>query len=360
MLLAVAFLIYLLRNTIDAGRPIGRDLATIPGVVALAAAIYLVVHRTLQFVLTLALDAYPSGLLTVPEQDKNPLGGPVSYVYNLLRVYGGDRSLYSIGIPLLGILIAFALFGLAIRIRDLRAPRVRRLLAASLAAATLLLSLVIVFFIGGYLSMRWLMGVPIALAGLPLLAVDGAPKAYRWLMALLVAGCIFQFVQSTNHLFGSSHIVLQDDRRIAAAMIERLNVLESELEAADEPSYLEVVGIPRRQANEFSPRVEQFGLSFFDIDQGSAFRVLGFLRTVGFERLGEAPTERRIELIEIARGLPAWPDLGSMRIFRDTVLVKFDDYTENQRRTICLDEEYRGPRPDEEFCKTDEGEPILP
>jgi nitrate reductase NapE component len=351
IVLTLVFIVHLLTAALRAGRPIGRELVGAPAVVGFSAALYLVINRIIQLVLSLALDAYPSGLLISPNHGGNYLGVVVSYAHNLLRIYGGSKAMYSISMPLLALLVAFASVGLGIRIGRLDSPRARKLLAASLVATIFLLPLVSLAFMGGFITMRWLVGVPITLAALLVLAMDGTPSAYRAILSLVTVLCVFQFMQSMNHLFASSHIVMEGDRLLASALVERVQAAESQSGSVAGPRYLELVGIPHVPASELTPQIAHMGLSFFDIDHGSSHRVLGFLRTLGFEGLEEAPVERRIELIETANGMPAWPDLNSISIQGDTVLVKFADYTEIQKSVLCNDVDVGGPQPESGFCE---------
>jgi hypothetical protein len=99
--------------------------------------------------------------------------------------------------------------------------------------------------------------------------------------------------------------------------------------------YMEVVGYLERPPTELIPKAETFGASFFQIDQGSSMRLGYFLQTLGFPELEPLPLERRVQMIETANAMPAWPEKGSIAIVGDTLLIKFGPYSDTQRLAIC-------------------------
>ena len=93
------------------------------------------------------------------------------------------------------------------------------------------------------------------------------------------------------------------------------------------------------------PKIDTFGASFFEWDQGSAGRIVLFLRTLGyFNHVEPMPVQERGQQFETARAMPAWPAPGSVKVNGNAVIVKFGEYSSIQKRGICETTRQR------EFC----------
>lgn len=206
---------------------------------------------------------------------------------------------------------------------------------ALFAFMLLLLPFISGFLMYGIMSLRFLIALPVTLAGLTMLGTGDNPKIMKLILFLLAGLCVFKFTVSTNHLFAASHLALQADRLTASRLILRIEDAISESENRDELKYMEIVGYLNRPATELIPKAETFGASFFEIDQGSSMRVLFFLQTLGYDGVRPLPLEKRVQMIEIADAMPIWPAKESITIVGDTILVKFGPYSDLQKSMIC-------------------------
>jgi hypothetical protein len=167
-----------------------------------------------------------------------------------------------------------------------------------------------------------------------MLGMEGNPKLYRTIVVFTVTFCLLQFITSTNHLFASSHLALQEDRLLAAQLIDEIAEAKEDAHA-ENVQYLEVVGYVSRPSTELIPKLETFGSSFFEWNGGNVGRIVLFMKTIGYSDLSFLPLERKQEMIKTAELMPRWPEKGSVKVQGDTVLVKFDSYSYAQRMEIC-------------------------
>jgi hypothetical protein len=159
--------------------------------------------------------------------------------------------------------------------------------------------------------------------------------------------CIFQFTVSTNRLFGASHLALQADRLVAVRLMEKID--EAKVESGiQDPVYFEVIGKLASDNTEAIPKRSTVGLSFFELPIIGQPRIASFLEISGYQTLQALPLSRLAEFVVRANAMPVWPAEGSVRIVRDTVLIKFGDYPTAYKQEIC-DYQSKVTLP-EDFC----------
>jgi hypothetical protein len=249
-------------------------------------------------------------------------------------VYTGADSVYGMRIDLFGVLLGVGALGVAANILRSRLSILGKVILAFLALALMLIPFISALATRGLLHIRSLIALPMALSGLLALSLLGTPRPYKLLVGFLTAVCTFQFIVSSNLLFSSSRISLEADRLLAAEIIGRIDSAKSEA-GASEVKYLEIIGYFERPETPITPKIETFGTSFFEWDQGNIYRIVYFLKLIGYHDLQAMPPDRRGELIQIGRAMPTWPDTGSIVVLADSVLLKFGPYSYTQVRYIC-------------------------
>jgi len=266
--------------------------------------------------------------------------------FDMVRdVYGGSRTIYATEVHVFGVVIALSFFGLVVTVMRSTLKTSARLLVFLLAVIVLLLPFVVGLFTKGSIPIRFMVALPVVISGVTVLGMRAQSRNFRLLMGLSVLWCVFQFIVSINYLNSSSHLALQADRLLASHVISRIEDARAAA-GVQELKYLEVVGYRERPASLLMPKSDTFGASFFEWDQGHAWRIIFFLRTLGYYNSVEAlPVERRSRLFAAASAMPAWPAAGSVKIEGDAVIVKFGDYSSLQKQEICA--ATRNP----EFCK---------
>lgn len=333
--LVCLFLVSALAAAVRDGTGAGRRLLPLVAVIPPAIILYAAGQGLAMAVSGLTRLEYIGQFIDPGHLARHPLGVLRPIAATMGAVYLGADALYRTPLPLLPVLLAASLLGLAAGRPGSRRSRPPRL-ALGLAAAVLLgVPFAPGLLTRGYLAMRWMVAVPVVIAGVVALAMEGRPGAGRRLLAAVAGACVFQFTVATNHLFGAAHLALQADRLLASRVVERIDAAAPEAQAGTAPRYLVVVGYHRRPETRLIPKAETIGYSFFEWDQGSTERIVLFLRTIGFTGLQALPAGRHGAMVEAAEAMPAWPARGSVRAVGDTVILKFGPYSDGQRAVIC-------------------------
>lgn len=350
--LIAVFLIHIILIAIRFDQVIVKDITVILFIHILAFSAYFVIQQL--FVVFLGIvpnTSYISGYFDLAFFKSN-FGAVLNQLFRhlILPVYFGGKSVYVIDIGLLGVLLFVSLLSLGVNLFSLKMSLMTKTLVIISSVGLLLLPFGSGIFMRGMMSMRFLIAVPIAFSGIIMLGMLNSSRSYKIFVAVLTGYCVFQFTVSTNRLFASSYLALQADRVLATRLIGKIEDAQSEA-GVKELHYMEIIGYYSRPSTELIPKIETFGASFFEWNQGTAFRILPFLETLGFPELQSLPIEKRGEMVEIANSMPVWPEAGSVKVVGDVVLVKFGPYSDAQRQTICSSEQDKQVIQIEDFCK---------
>ena len=204
-------------------------------------------------------------------------------------------------------MIGLLAFGFLWRLSAIESKATRALLVGG-GVLILFIPFVVGLVSGGQVAARFLLALPFALSGIVVL---GLTPDHRWLRAVqsaVIVLVLIQFMVTTNSLFGSSALALEQDRLLGWQIIEAIELAGEE--APEEPRFLEIIGAEERRATALIPRSETLGASFFEWDQGNVYRIQAFLETLGFHQLAGLPPARRGEFVEIGTSMPSFPHRG--------------------------------------------------
>lgn len=298
-----------------------------------SAAIYYVIQKIFLLVTSTKI-GYVGGYFDINYLLEN-FGVVASRIFRSMRlIYFGDSSVYGGETRMLAVIVILCFASLLLRVLYSELTVTNKIFVAILCLLLLVLPFAAGFFMRGYLATRFLVSLPIVLAGVVMLGLHGRSRGFKLFSGVLVAICAFQFVVSTNTLFSASALALQADRLLAGRVLER--IAEAKAAAgARELKYLEVVGFINRVPTRLIPKVETFGASFFEWDQGHTGRILSFLKTLGVEELQALPVQKRSEMMDLTSTMAIWPDKGSVQVLEDTAVIKFGPYSDVQKQTIC-------------------------
>jgi hypothetical protein len=306
--------------------------------IVIAAILYFAVQNMLQIVYGVMRSDYVENYFDITYLYTNFTWVITKLSYFVFYVYSGDETIYGIEIRTIGIIL-FVL-GLSIVVNLLRSKMkiIDKLLLVILLTVFILLPFIGSLFTKGYVPLRSLVGLPIILSGWAVLGLKNQSSIYKSLVGLLAIFCVFQFISSSNHLFASSHLALQEDRILGSQLIERIEAEKADSNTED-IQYLEMIGYITRPSTPLISRIQNIGASFFGWDQGHSERVVLFLQTIGYYGLEPLPLGKRGLVVDIAGSMPLWPNSGSVKVIDDIVLVKFSPYSKKQILSICsLDE----------------------
>ena len=335
LVFACAFLVYFISTEIRAERR-KIDLLNLINIVVVGL-LALLLYSMMQLIFT-ALIGSSTGYISQIVDVQFLLDAPhvvlVGFLSAVSSVYTGAASVYGLRIGFIGVLLIVSALGAAANILRSRLSILGKVILAFLVLVLMLIPFGSIFVTHGLLIIRSLVALPVALSGLLAISLVHAPRPYKLLIGLLTAVCTFQFIVSANMLFSSSRLSLDADRLLAAEIIGRIDAAKSEA-GVSEVEYLEIIGYFERPETPITPKIETFGVSFFEWDQGNIYRIVYFLKLMGYNDLEAMPPDRRGEFIQIGKAMPTWPDTGSIVVFEDSVLLKFSPYSYTQMQYIC-------------------------
>jgi len=344
------FLLYIIKVWGETNLPKIRTLINISSINLLAIIVYYVTQKFILVVARIPATGYVDQYFDIGYLRHNFSGVLASLSSFLLHVYLGDKSIYAIEMPIFGVLLIALSLGLIANLLRSNLTIVNKVLVLFFSLGFLLMPFVSGFLTRGYLAMRFLVGLPIVIMGWTMLGIGNNPRFFKIFVSLLVGFCIFQFVISTNHLFASSYLALQEDRLLASSLIERIEDAKAE-HGTKSLKYIEMIGYLNRPSTELIPKIETFGASFFAWDQGNVWRVIFFLQTVGYQDLQPLSLDRRPPMVEIANAMPNWPEKGSVVVINDVALIRFGPYSDAQKQQICASRQNQVFLQNQDFCK---------
>jgi hypothetical protein len=211
--------------------------------------------------------------------------------------------------------------------RAVRSPQ--RFTSCWLVGAFCVLPFALSFALGGQVPLRTLFPFSLALALPPFLACLSLsrPLARTSLVGLTLLVALLN-AQWINHAFISDYRRYAFDRFVGEQIGLRLSVLRAD--SRQTQLTVVVVGELPADATIFGFKHEVIGASLFEWESGNPYRIVAFLRALGFGFIA-GPTQTQLkQAIELSRNLNAWPATESVKQENDFVIVKLSDATPQQ------------------------------
>jgi len=347
--LVSAFLIFLINKWIGKKNISKDEIFDVSGIIIGAIILYFIIHKSINLIVTVPLTYNVSQYFNIDHLLNDFSSVLIKTLGTAKQAYLGEKTIYAISITSLTYLLGLSLIGLGINLFGLKTSSINKTILALLSVSLLFLPFAAGLLMRGIIQPRFMLALPIVCMGIILLGIN-KNRLFQVALVLFSTLVFIQFITATNHLFASSHLALQSDRLVASQLIERIESAKAEVGTTN-VNYLEVVGYYSRPSTLLIPKTGTIGASFFEWDQGNIYRVVAFLRTLGYEDLVPLPVERRIKLIDLANSMPVWPEKGSVKIIEDIVLVKFGPYSYRQKLLLCQPVSSQAIVRDSDFCK---------
>lgn len=182
---------------------------------------------------------------------------------------------------------------------------------------------------------RSLIYIPVAIALLFANAYELAGKVGKRILLTTALLAIIGNSMIINRLNLSSAMAESKDRSLAEGIINTVRMLKSKTENRGTVLKLEIIGSHSWPATALQPKSETFGASFFEWDDGNRFRVADYLSLHGLNMVAASESER-LKIFEHSKTMPSWPTEGWITLLDDIVVVKFGDYSKNQKKSLCM------------------------
>jgi hypothetical protein len=212
--------------------------------------------------------------------------------------------------------------------RDDRSPGPLAVLALFVGATAV--AVVPVVVAAGMAPARALITLP------PLYAAIAARSArlsrVRWPQWMVLALAAVTGVWISVTLFYSDDIARQRDALTASALSARIDEVGRPVFPDRIP--LLVVGYLKHDPDLALRRVEVFGTSFFEHDEGNPYRIAHYLRLMGVRDLDPQPITSLIPIAREVEAMPRWPLPGSVAVVGGMLVVKFGPPSTPQQRQL--------------------------
>jgi len=327
----VYFIFLFLTESTPTGKKVGKFIIVILAAIILSQLIQLILIK----LTSLTESSYVSNYFNFQAITENAWQILKNLLHTMVQVYTGDKTIYSLQIWALELLLILSAVGFITKIFLSKVSNPRKLTAFLLYVALIMTPFLSGVLMNGYYAMRFLVALSFVIPGIIALGVSIKSSPYRLLLSIAAVFCLLQFAMTTNHLFGSSHLALQSDRLLGERLIERIDQAMDEVNRQGAVKYIEIIGYYDYPESDLIVEKETFGASFFQWDEGNVWRVIMFLDTLGYDQLTALPSGRRSSFINVATAMPDWPADGSVKVEEDTVILKFGPYSNLQKFSIC-------------------------
>lgn len=290
-----------------------REAIRLLAVAAIVAVAGVIVHFSIQTIsLRLAgmSSAYIGNFFKPSLLLADPWAVIVRSIDTVARLYLGSSSMFGFSIWAAPALVALAL----------AISAGRSLVSVLLVSAALAAPLPLAAMAGGWLPIRSLIAVPVVMGFCALICVSSKWRFARYTGGALAGLLILQSAAAISQYQAQRDLTAKFDQTAAANLYGRIGEAagpgpyQVDFFGALQPAPLYAV-IPSSTA----------GASFFSWDNGNPWRMLAFMRMLGYADLSLAPNDvRELMKAEFAT-MPKWPATDSVRKVGGTVLVKLGD-----------------------------------
>jgi len=190
---------------------------------------------------------------------------------------------------------------------------------------------------GGFMPGRALLGIPLVIAGMALLASKTPFRLLRMVLVGLMIIVAFRFVVTNNRLAFSEYMTRVSDRElITQIMLRAGDVVTKFPDYADrrQPWPTILVGYHRFYESPTMFTRNSIGSSFF-IWGGDIRRIVSVMRMMGYNDYRAATPPEHQKVMEYALQMPVWPAKGSVDVHDGVLIIKMEHYISHQLESGC-------------------------
>lgn len=233
------------------------------------------------------------------------------------KVYGQDMHMF-------GLFVAFCtLVILAWPLTNEGSRRITGVLGAILLMVVLVgAALAPPLVYGAVPPLRVMMGVPLLVLLIPLLAHRVAPRAISAMANVLAGLFVVQSVTLLSAFSANADLTGRTDAYLAGAIYTDMLELRDGTDRG--PIRFDTFGSLDVEPPFPVPGFTYTGTSWFSLEGGNPARMQNFMRALGY-RVEVARPDERVRNLARWCGMPAWPRPGSTRRVGDVILVKLGE-----------------------------------
>jgi hypothetical protein len=235
------------------------------------------------------------------------------------KLYSGSSLSYGVSFFSAAIVLAFAILFLLTQ-NTWKAS----LWMAFLVGALLISPLLLNFVAGGiYLPLRAMLAISFV-TWITTIIVLEKKGILRLVSTALAVALLFQMVSVNGQYSASTMMATTHDRLTAEALYDRISRVNPNFDK-NEHITIDIYGRLPFASHYPAPETSTMSSSFFDWDQGNVYRMLEYMRLIGFSNVYAIGNAARIPLTPYFDKMPVWPADGSVRYENGIYLVKLSE-----------------------------------
>jgi len=216
-----------------------------------------------------------------------------------------------------------------------------RLMGILVLAAMLFTPFLMNFMNGGFMPGRALLGIPLVIAGLSLMAAKTPLRLVRMVLVGLMVIVAFRFVVTNNRLAFSEYMTRESDRELITQIMMRAGDVVTKFpnyQDRRQPWPAVLVGYHRFYESPTMFTRNSIGSSFF-IWGGDIRRIVSVMRMMGHNDYRAATPPEHQKVMEYALTMPVWPAKGSVDVYDGVLIIKMEQYISHQLESGCAKSE---------------------
>ncbi len=298
-----------------------RRIGQLGAVAGLGLAIYLAVNAYAQWLIP-SDRGYIDGFLRLGELVQDPVGVIGRVVLQMRSVYSGHSSTY--GVSLASISALMVASGLVVVARSWDRGTVRLFLVSLLWLAILVTPFSLNFVSGGIVATRSLIAIAYVIWLLSALVLSSRRMILLTVAVAIVLVVQVQMLRATGTYAAISSIAQEHDRMLAADLYRRMAETDDNFNR-NQYILVDFYGTKSVETVFPSPWSSTMGASFFDWDGGNPWRMVSFMRLLGYTNIRVLDADRRLQMTQVFEAMPTWPAAGSVRKVDGVFLIKLGD-----------------------------------
>lgn len=281
--------------------------------------IYSVINKTALWLIP-SSTSYIDGFMAWQDIFKAPMQVLGQVFHQIFAYYSGAEDRYSASLSLTGILLIVTTVLLLLHPQE---KDRKKIIATILLWVIVLIAPFLINFMShaALVPTRGLLAIPYVIW---LSAIVSYTVSSQWIrkgVLILVVMLELQIVHVMGINAAAMDLVGNHDRALAASLYERVGYLSSD-GCSETPCKIDVFGLSHVTIPYSAAWSSTMGASFFEWDGGNVYRMIAFMRVLGYTNLEATLPEERQKNTPLFEKMPVWPAEGSVVKVKDTYLIK--------------------------------------
>ncbi|MGZ9710570.1 glucosyltransferase domain-containing protein [Glaciimonas sp. GNP009] len=258
---------------------------------------------------------YIDGFIKFDKLIQSPLSIFTTAFLELWQIYRGASSRFGADIPLTSILLIFS------TLLIMYTGRRKIILTVLLWCSVLTLPFTLHLVAGGDMPLRSMFALPYVFWLMGIILISNTRTIIVLMGIFVIVFFQLEVISVTSQYIASASITQAHDRMLAADIYRRIGEAGANFDR-NKPIKVDVYGHKKLSTVYAAAWSSAIQGSFFDWDQGNLFRMINYMKVMGYENIFMIDDQERQQLTPYFNFMPSWPALGSVKKVGDRYLIK--------------------------------------